>query len=891
MRKAIARHLRRAAILLRGSRAQREIVEELQLHVDLEAEELVRQGMSPTAARREALRRFGGVDRHREAGREARGTAGIEDWLQDVRYALRTLGRGPGFTAVALLTMCLGIGSSTAIFSVVHAVALRPLPYPEPERLVSVRPTWEGSSSARLSPAEYLDLRELDLFEHMGVYAFGSANITGGGEPERLRAAFLSHGSLPAFGTAPRLGRSFSVDEDESSARAVLLSHGLWARRFAADPAAVGRGVDLNGTSYEVLGVLAEGFALPEDLASGEPSDIYLPLGISPAGDQPRGSHFLAAVARLAPGVSPDAAGAAVARAGEEMVAAYPDDYPREMGFRISARSLAEEVVGPTRPALRLLVGAVAFLLLISCANVANLLLARAEGRERELSLRRALGAGRRRLFRQVLTESLILGLLASILGAALAGVSIQALLALQPPDVPRLEEVRLDAAALLFALGLAIVTSLAFGLVPAARAARGDPLASFRGVRRSLAGGQTGRARRTLVVVQLSAAVVLLTGAALLGRTLLDLVQSDPGYRTEGLLTAEITLPAARYADAPEVSAFFERLGERLRSLPGATEAGAASNLPLATSLGDLNFRIEGRAVAEGDVSPRADWQAVTPGYLEAMAIELLRGRLLDERDRTQAPGAVLISRTTAERYWPGQPALGERFVLGGGAGPGEVTVVGVVEDVAHDGLGAGPTAQMYLPHAQFRLWNSGNPVRSMDVVVRSEGEPGDLATLLRAEVRTLDPSLPVASIRTMEEVVAASVAQPRLLASLVAAFAAIALVLATVGIYGVIAYLVGRRKQEFGIRMALGAGSARVVRMVLREGAWMVATGLLVGAGASLLLSRAASGALYGVVAADVATLVSVSALLAGVARLAIIVPARRATRVDPALPLRGE
>jgi predicted permease len=536
-------------------------------------------------------------------------------------------------------------------------------------------------------------------------------------------------------------------------------------------------------------------------------------------------------------------------------------------------------------------VGEVSFLLLISCANVANLLLVRAEGRERELGLRRALGAGRRRLFRQVLAESLVLGLLASFIGAALAGVSIEVLLALQPPDVPRLEEVRLDGAALLFAVGLSLVTGIAFGLVPAVQAARGDPLASFRGGRGSLQGGRTGQARHALVVVQLSAAVVLLTGAALLGRTLLDLVQSDPGYRTEGLLTAEITLPASRYADAGEVSAFFERLGERLRSLPGAMEAGAASNLPLATSLGDLNFRIAGRPVAEGDVSPRADWQAVTPGYLEAMGIALLRGRLLDDRDGAEAPGAVLVSRTTADRYWPGQPALGERFVLGGGAGPGEVTIVGVVEDVAHDELRAGPTAQMYLSQAQFRFWNSGDPVRSMDVVVRSEGEPADLAPLLRAEVRALDPSLPVSSVRTMEEVVAASVAQPRLLASLVGAFAAMALVLATVGMYGVIAYLVGRRRQEFGIRMALGADRSSVVRMVLREGARMVATGVLVGVGASLLLSRAASGALYGVVAADATTLAGASALLAAVALLAIFLPARRATRVDPASPLRGE
>ncbi|HUE96479.1 MAG TPA: ABC transporter permease [Longimicrobiaceae bacterium] len=891
MRTVIGRFFRRALTLVRGDRRDRELEEEMRLHVELEAEELTREGIPPAAARREALRRFGGVDRHREAVRVARGTAGAEDWLTDLRYAIRTLRRTPWFTVVAVLTLGLGIGSSTAIFSVVQAVILRPLPYPEPGRIVQVRAAWEGAPVARLSPAEYIDLRGAEVFEHIGVYASGTANVIGDGEPERLRAGFLSYGVLPALGTSPRVGRGFSIEEDEDRAAVAILSHELWVRRFAADPAILERTIDLNGTAYEVLGVLPEGFALPEDLASGEPKDIYLPLGFGPSADLPRGSHFLFGVARLTPGVSPEAATAAVSLAGERMVQDYPDDYPRDMGFRTMAPSLGAEILGPTLPALRLLMGAVAFLLLIACANVANLLLARAEGREQELGLRRALGSGRGRLFRQVLVESVVLGLLGSVLGAALAAGAIQTLLALQPPDIPRLQEVRVDGAALLFAAGLALVTGFAFGLVPALRAAAGDPLSSFRGSRGSVGRGENGRLRHMLIVGQLSAAVILLTGASLVGQTFIDLVRSDPGYRTEGLLTAEITLPTSRYEDAASVAGFFEGLAGRLRALPGVVDAGAVSNLPLATSLGDLNFRIEGRAVAEGDVSPRADWQVVTPGYLGVMDIDHVRGRLLNDGDGIDAPGAVVISRTTAERYWPGQDALGQRFVLGGGAGPGEVTVVGIVEDVAHNDLGGGSSAQMYLSHAQFRFWNTGSPVRTMHVVVQTETDPGGLAPLLRAEVRALDPLLAVASVRTMREIVAASVAEPRFLSSLLGAFAAFALALASVGMYGVISYMVGRRKREFGIRMALGARSASVVGMVLRESIWMIGAGLAIGIGSSLLLSRAATGMLYGIRAVDPATLALVAAVLGGVAVLASLLPARRATRIDPASPLRTE
>jgi putative ABC transport system permease protein len=889
------RWARRLATLLGGGRAEAEVREEIQLHIDLEAAELERRGMTREQARREALRRFGGVDRHREAVRHARGVGAAQDLLQDVRYAFRGLARSPGFAAVALLTLALGIGASTAIFTVVDAVLLRPLPYPDPDELVRVRPSWEGTPVARLSPAEYLDLRELEVFAGVGVYAFGTANLTGEGEPERLQAAFASWGVLPALGLSPARGRAFGPEEDETGARVALLSHGLWTRRFAADPDVVGDRILLNGNAWEVVGILPEAFLLPEDLASSGPAEILLPLGIDPAATSARGSHYLFGVARLAPGVSREAALGAVAAAGEAMVAAWPDDYPRDMGFRLEAPSLADEVLGGARPALRVLVGAVAFLLLIACANVANLLLARAEARERELTLRRALGAGRRRIFRQLMVESVVLALLGSVLGAGVAWLASAGLLALQPPDLPRIRDVGVNGSALVFGTLLASLTGVLFGLFPALRVSREDPARSLAGGRGGAGRRRGGRLRQALVAAQVSAALVLLTGAGLFVRTLVGLLSTDPGYRTEGVLTAEVALPSARYAEQVEVSLFFDRLLARLGSTPGVTGVGAVSNLPLAAPLGDLNFRIEGRPVAEGDVSPRADWQVVTPGYLEAMGVPLLQGRLITAADHGDAPGVVVLGRTAAARYWPEGGALGARFVLGGGAAPGEVTVVGIVEDVAHAELGAGPTAQMYLPHAQFRFWNGGGPVRSLDLVLVSAGDPGQAAATLRDAVRALDPELPVASVRTMEEVVAVSLARSRLLAWLVGAFAALALALASVGIYGVTAYAVGRRTRELGIRMALGAGAPRVLAMVMGEGVRTLLAGLLVGALGALLLTRALTRGLgellYGVVPWDPVTLAGAAALLAAVGGAAFLFPAWRATRVDPATPLRAD
>jgi len=889
----IRRLMRRLRILFEKERVEREMNEEMRFHLEMETEERIRAGMEPQAARRDALLAFGGIERFKERARDARGARVWEDAVQDARYAIRTLRRNPGFTIVALVTLALGIGATTAIFSVIDGVLLRPLPYHEPDRIVQVRTSWQGQPSGHISPAEYIDFRELPGFAAFGVYAFGALNLTGEGEPLRVRAAFPSAGVLPALGVAPVLGRVFTTEEDVGDAPVVLLSEGFWRQRFAGSRDVVGRTITLNDQELEVIGVMPGDFQLPDDIASGQSAAIFAPLGIDPAEIDPseRGSHFLRGVGRLAPGVSPADGARVVERMAASMVAEYPGEYPADMGFSASARPIADTIVGSVRPALLVLSGAVVFVLLIVCANLGSLLLSRAESRRRELAMRVALGANSGRLLRQLLAESCVLALAGGLLGLALAYGGIELLLSLRPPNVPRLEAVGLDARVTGFALAVAMLTGLGVGLLPALQVSRSKlsrPLREGRG----LTGGRSGeRSRRALVTAQLALALVLLTGAGLFTRSFVALYGVDPGFRPANVLTARVSPSSSRYPDDESITAFYRELIPRLARQPGVVAAGAVTNLPLATSLGDLNFVIEGRPVPEGAVSPRADWQVVTPGYLEAMGVRLLRGRTIQASDDVNAPGVVVISQELAERYWPGEDPLGQRFLLGGGSGPGWVTVVGIVGDVTHTGLDAEPRPQMYLAHEQFRFWSSGNPVYSMTLALRAERAPASLTGTLRRVVRSLDPALPVAEVRVMEEVMAASVAQPRLIMSLLLAFSVLALALAAVGIYGVISYSVGRRAAEFGIRMALGADRLNVVALVLRRGLLLVVAGTVTGLLIALVAGRFLRGLLYDVEPADPLTLVGIALFLGAVGAIASYIPAWRATRVDPMITLRAE
>jgi putative ABC transport system permease protein len=892
----------RRYLRLRGSDPAADVEDELAFHLAMRVEDLMKQGVSEVEARARARREFGDVEAIRREMREigrarqqrARRARGWESLAQDVRIAARGLRRSPGFTLVAVLTLALGIGANAALFSILDAVLLRPLPYASEERVIRVFNHWEGTARADLSPAEYLDLREqVGSLQALGVYADGWANLTGGDRPERVRAAYLSASLFPVLGVGAVAGRTFTEAEDApGAAPVVVLGHALWSRRFAADPGVLGREIRVDGEPAIVVGVMPPGFALPGELAHGESSDVYLPLRIDRVGIPNRGSHFLQGVARLRPGVTLAGARRELAAVAAGFVRDFPGDYPASMGFGTDAVPVRDAVLGQVRPVLLLLMGAVGVVLLIACVNLASLLLARADARRRELAVRRALGAGRGRLVRLLLTESLLLSLAGGAVGLAIGGGLLGLLPLVHAPDLPRLDQVGIDGGALAFTVGVAILTTLLFGLAPALSAAsrEAEPV-----LRESGRGATIGRARRrvraALVSGQVALAAVLLISAGLLLRSLISLQHVDPGYRTDGVLTAQLSLPASDYPDDREVVEFYRTLLQRLRALPGVVSAGAVTSLPLATSLGDLNFRVEGREIPQGDVSPRADWQAVTPGYFETLGMRLVRGRGLEPHDDARAPGVAVINEAVARRYWPGRDPLGQRLLLGGGAGPGWVTVVGIVADVRHGSLRDEPEPQMYIPHAQFRFWNAGGAARSLSLVLRTLGDPMAQSGALRQRVSELDPNLTVSEVRTLSSVRSESVARPRFVTLLLGLFATLAALLAAVGIYGLVAYQVTLRIPEIGIRMALGARASSIVRLVLRQGLVLAVAGLLVGVLGALAATRLLAHLLFGVAALDPVTFLSIPLLLVAVALLASWLPARRAARLDPVTVLRAE
>jgi putative ABC transport system permease protein len=807
--------------------------------------------------------------------------------LPDLSHAFRRLARAPGFAAVALLTLALGIGANTAIFSILQSVVLRPLPYGEPERVVMV---WSESDKGEMTWLSATEVKgygsESGAFEQLAAYLRTAATLTGEQEPERVTAAYATPNLFQTLRVRPAHGRAFVPTDGSVEPTVVMLSHGLWQRRYGGDPSIVGRSILVGDRARTVVGVLPPSFRVPLDFAEDRPVELWIPTTLDNPSYAGFGNRSFIGVGRLQTSV--DRAQATMRmRALEERW--FREGLARNRVRPRDAVPAQELVLGDVRYALLVLLGAVGVILLIACANVANLMLARADARHREVAIRTALGASRGRLVQQLLTESVLLSVIGGALGTALAYGGTTLLVALHPPGVPRVAEVGLDGGVLGFTLLLAVATGVLFGLAPALELSRPELSRALKEGGRS---GTIGRARQrfrdSLAVAQVALSVMLLIGALLLVRSFAQLQRVDLGFETRGALTFRVGVPESRYPQSRDVIAFFRTLQERVGQLPDVRALGATRLLPLTGTIGDWSITVEGRARAAGE-NPNGDWQVVTPGYFESMGMTLVRGRFVADGDHENAPLVAVINETMAERYWPGVDPVGKRFHLGDRDQPW-ITVVGVARQVRHNAVVEQPRAEMYIPHAQFEAAR-GQTMRSMTFVVRTARDPRALVGHVRRTVRALDPSLPVADVRTLKRVADDSLARPRFTTTLLGVFAALALTLATIGIYGVVSLLVTRRRQEIGIRMALGARRGTILQMVLRRGMGLAAVGLVIGLTGSLWLTGALTSLLYGVTRFDPLAFAAAPALLAGVALLACAIPALRAATVNPVIALREE
>lgn len=871
-----------------------EIVEELTQHLEDVYERALRGGASEFEARRAAHRELAGNLRnelprfktpvYQQPVFERSGRFNLlADLLHDLRYAARMQRKNPAFTIIAVIALALGIGANTAIFSVVNTVLLRPLPYKDPERLVMV---WEDDSRhgyPRDTPAaaNFVDWRDQNqVFEGMAAVADTSFNLTGAGDPERLEGRRVSANLFPLLGVEPQIGRVFTAAEDQpGSQRVVLLSYGLWQRRFGGDPNIVGKPLTLNGESHIVVGVMPARFQFPSS-----DDEAWVPIAFTQQEAANRGRHYLQVLARLKPGVTLAQAQTEMSTIATRLQQQYPEQNA-DLGAVV--QPLHEHLVGDIRPALLILLGAVGLVLLIACANVANLLLARAAVRQKEIAVRVALGAKRTRLIRQFLTESILLSTLGGVVGLVIAYVGLIVLTTFIPENISQAREISIDFKVLAFTLLVSVLTGIIFGLAPAMQAVRFNQIDTLKeGGRDAATGGSGKRLRSLLVMSEVAISLVLLIGAGLLINSFLRLRNVDPGFRADNLLTMKIVLPEPKYAQFERRSAFYTDLVQRVQALAGVRSAAVTTNLPLYRQGNSISISIEGRPAPPPGQELIVVTRIISPGYFDTMSIPLLKGRPLTDQDTETTPNAVVISETMARRFWPGEDPVGKRIAAGRAQTPEDwIHVVGVVKDVRQFELNAEPRPQMYLSYRQAGFF------APRDLVVKTDVDPAGMAATVRKAVWDIDKDQPVSNIRTMEEILADSIARQRFSMLLLAIFAGVALVLAGVGIYGVMSYSVAQRTREIGIRMALGAQRGAVLKLAVGYGMKLVIIGIVVGLIAAFALTRVMSTLLFGVTATDPVTFTLISLLLVAVAALASYIPARRATKVNPIIALRYE
>ena len=797
----------------------------------------------------------------------------MQSLWQDLRYGARMLAKQPGFTLIAVVTLALGIGANTAIFSVVNAVVLRALPFQEPERIVRLYGVFSQGNRASTSPPDFLDYRAQNRsFEEFAALRNGSYNLTGGAEPERILGAEVTANFFAALGVTPLRGRVFTAAEERAAqTQVVLISEALWQRRFGGDPAIVGKTLPLDGANHTIVGVIPQATRVLSE------AEVWRPLTFDGPNMQIRRFHFLRAFGRLKPGVSLPQAQADLDAIAVGLERQYPDS---NTTWRLRMVPLRDELLGEVRTALYVLLGAVGFVLLIACANVANLMLARATLRAGEIAIRGALGASRGRLLRQLLTESLLLSGLGGVAGLLLAVWGTELLVKLTPDTIPRANEIGVDGRVLGFTLLLALLTGVVAGLLPARQASRPDFNETLKDGGRGLTGKQGGRARNALVTAEIALAMVLLIGAGLLLQSFRRLQQVEPGFEPRHVLTAQLILPEAKYAEAGKAGIFFDQLLQRARNLPGVQAAGLTTQLPLRDG-NDTYFKIEGRPFKDPNRQATAFNPEISHDYFRAIGIPLLKGRAFTEQETKQPARTVIINDRFAQTYFPGEDPLGKRLIIDDGQ-PLTCEIIGVAGNIKQFSLLGQFFPMMYLP----RL-NTGRGT----LVLRTTGEPAALAAAIRAAVQAIDPEQPIANLQTMEQILNNTVAEPRFRTWLLGLFALLALGLAALGIYGVMSYTVAQRRHEIGIRMALGAGTRDVLSLVIKQGAKTALAGLCLGLASALCLTWLLRGLLFGVTATDPLTFTGVALLLLCVTLAACWLPARRAARVDPLLALRGE